>query len=239
MYLTAHRLRSVRLEEGINAFLYLHRDRPLPMRGPDEPDVDTIAQSEPGYPVAESIDVPPGGNSVLAYLDLAAPDDATESALRGAVAELRRRLPDERLPMLAVHGGSATRFGANLEFEGRIDESIALLDGLEAAALALLPQRNAAPAKVSGPYVVHGRPGSDGLRLFLPPATLQRLPAGPMRRSSIVVPSEVIRAAPFDAVADAARALLGVSEADLVREQGFEVVEPASDRLLLRWAPPR
>ena len=71
MYLTAHHVVSSRPDgrQGINAFLYLH--------GPVEWNQSELARvpvTNPGRLIDQSISVPPGGNSVRSYLDIAAPD---------------------------------------------------------------------------------------------------------------------------------------------------------------------
>ena len=245
MYLTAHHVQPKAGAPGINAFLSLHREQPLPLRGPDVPDIDYVSQFAGGYPVAEDRPVRPGGNTVTAYLDLVAPDAVSETELRSAVAALRARVgSSDRTPITVPANGVAARFGAVVPMDDRADERRMLLDRLEAAALALLPRRNSPPRPVSGPYVVWATAGAEGVRLWLPPVTLQRLPQSPARRARMLVPAEVLRDASgtaVDALGETAVALLGVGDADLAREGGVEIVDPQSAKTLVcyRGARPR
>ena len=75
MYLTAHRVRQIKGEKakvGINAFLHRHRESELPEDTRfDEVDiVDQIANNNTGKLVAESVDLVPGGSSVLSFIDI-------------------------------------------------------------------------------------------------------------------------------------------------------------------------
>jgi hypothetical protein len=217
------------------------------MRSAGVPDVDYVSQFAAGYPVAEDRPVRPGGNTVTAYLDLVAPDDADEADLRRAVAALRQRLGEEPTPVTVAVTGVAARFGAVVTLDGRPEAQQALLDRLEAAALALVPRRNAPPRPVRGPYVVWADASAEGVRLWLPPATLQRLPRSPARRARVLVPTDVLRDASstaFDALGETAVALLGLGDAELAREGGVEILDPQSAKTLVHYprqraGPPR
>lgn len=75
MYVTAHRVRSRSLVEGINAYLYVHGG--YLWQVPREPEVD------PGELASSILTVEAvGGNHVRSYLDIVAPDDVWWSELR-------------------------------------------------------------------------------------------------------------------------------------------------------------
>ncbi len=235
MYLTAQEVRPPNGPPGVNAFLNLHRELPMAVDARGEPDVFYISQFAGGYPVAEAVGVAPGGNTVTAYVDLAAADAASADDLRAAIAAVRGRIGTEVTPIEALVHGVSARFNAVVGMDGRVEDLRALLDRLEAAALALLPHRSDPPRDVSGPYVVWAAAGAEGVRLWLPPITLQRVPQSPARRAHVLVPTDVVRATPFDALGETAVALLGVNDADLAREGGVEIVDPQAKKTLLRY----
>lgn len=69
MYATAQRVRSER-STGINSLIYRHD----PSVGLDRWQPDQIVEQLPGKLVSARITMPPGGNAVLSYLDVIAPE---------------------------------------------------------------------------------------------------------------------------------------------------------------------
>lgn len=237
MYLTAHQGRSPLGQEGINAFLSLHHDQPLPLRASDEPDIDVVSRLSAGYAVAEDIQIRPGGNEVSAYLDLAAADSTPEPALREAVAKLKSRIGSGPLPITLSASGVTGRFGAVPRLEADSEVLGDLLDRLSASALALLARRHDPPRRVTGPYVVWGSCGPEGIRLWLPPATLLRLPQTPARRFHYLVSQEVLRSAgPLEILRHACVSILSVGEEELKRENGVEILDPRTGKTLVRYS---
>ena len=113
MYLTSHLVRSRDGEEGINAFLHMH--------GPDFPwpqEPAALPDTNPGRTVSRQTSVPPGGNSVRAYLDVVAPDDTPRAALEQALVALARDLGERRNPTVFNHEKVVIRFGVELGLEG-------------------------------------------------------------------------------------------------------------------------
>lgn len=80
MYLTAQHVRSRSGEDGVQAYLHLH-DLPA-ARFP--PDPLTVPQEHPGRMVRSHVGLRPGGNHVLSYLDIVAPDAAGGEAGAGS-----------------------------------------------------------------------------------------------------------------------------------------------------------
>jgi len=73
--LTAQRVRSPSGIEGINVFFYTHgADAAIDW---SRPDITEIAANRPGHRFGEAIEVAPGGNAVLSYMELAAADQTT------------------------------------------------------------------------------------------------------------------------------------------------------------------
>ena len=236
MYLTAQRVRSKAGQEGINAFLHQHRDQHLPLKGVDEPDIDQVSRLVAGYPVAASHDVPPGNNQVIAYLDLVAADTVPQAHLQAAVAHLHSRIGLEPLPISVGVCGVAARFGALPDDRQGAPDLHTWLESLRDAALALLTHRNDPPRQASGAYVVWASSGADGVRLWLPPATLARLPQPLARRMRVLVPHEVLQTDALDALQEVASFVLGLDEAQL-RQHGVEIVDPSSAKILARYWP--
>lgn len=74
MYLTSQRVSSPGSERsGINTLLYRH-EQPVPGVDWSQPDLVRIAEQFPGTLIAHATDVPPGGNLIHSYLDIAAAD---------------------------------------------------------------------------------------------------------------------------------------------------------------------
>jgi hypothetical protein len=227
MYVTAQKVRSRSGDVGINAYVYVHRDSCLPKDRHGAPDLDTIAQSVAGYLVAKRETVTPGGNHVLAYMDVAAPDKVPSPDLDRALAALRRRLETERAPASHSDSGIATRF-ANVEGYEALLDRLRLFDELRAEVVRVLRERREPDSRPSGPYVVHAGHSFEGLKLWLPHVTLERLPDPSVRRSRVVIPTEVLQVPgqPFDVLRETAKWLLGVKEADIEREGGIEILNP-------------
>ncbi len=235
MYLTAHKVRNPSAE-GINAFLHVHKDVPLPYRSPAVPDIDRVSQFAGGYEVAKDVDVRPGGNDVLAYLDLVAPDDVGDAALRAAVDSLSRRVSEgDPIPVTVIGDGVAARFGGTIDVAERAGEPSRVLRELTERCLRLLPHRFDPVPEPTGPYAIWVAAGAEGARLWLPPATLSRLPQSPSRRLRILIPHDVLAGGPpFDALRESALALLGLGEADVRSAGGVEFVDPRTARVLWR-----
>lgn len=93
-----------------------------------------------------------------------------------AAEELRARIGSAPLPITVNVAAVGARFGAVLALAEDLPVLQSVCDRLSRSALAMLPHRNDAPPKVTGPYVVWASYGPDGVRLWLPPATLRRIP---------------------------------------------------------------
>jgi hypothetical protein len=74
MYVAAQRVCSPGGALGINAFVFLHGEGEIAGVSWSCPDVDVIAEQHPGTLVVQRVEQPSGGNEVLSYLDVAAPD---------------------------------------------------------------------------------------------------------------------------------------------------------------------
>src|SRR5215470_18097229 len=85
MYLTAQRVRTRSGEEGVNTFLYLHRDALIPGMSWESPNIALIAEQHPGTVVVQRIERESGGNDVLSFLDVGAQDSLGVERLKAAI----------------------------------------------------------------------------------------------------------------------------------------------------------
>lgn len=83
MIATAHRVQNANGDVGINAYLHLHgAERPWPS------DPWTLPETDPGVIAMEVLKIPPGGNRVMSYLDVIAPDGANLDDIERVVGDL-------------------------------------------------------------------------------------------------------------------------------------------------------
>ncbi len=111
MYTTAHRVRSRDGQSGVNSFRYEHGDDEGGLINWDTPDVAAIADGYLGVLMVQSYDVPPGGNRVLAYLDVAAADGVEIQRVVRALDVLSNQVGREPSPIVVVLNGVGVRFG--------------------------------------------------------------------------------------------------------------------------------
>jgi hypothetical protein len=128
MYLTAHRVRTVDDHLGTNGAVYRGGDYDGSVES-----LRRIAEGEHGPRRHARADVVPGGNSVEAYLDVAAPDDASIEEVAGFLRDARSQLHGN--PYEHTSARYAMRFSCDLGLEGSAG---AVLDALIDAVLAML-----------------------------------------------------------------------------------------------------
>lgn len=135
MYLTSQHVENPDGEDGLNAFLYLHADQEFPEAVWANPDVVMIAEEAPGRLVKHVIEVQPGGNSVISYLDVVARNGTPYHRLESTLMHVRRQLL--RDPTQAVWSGQpiGVRFSLCRGLVGRESEEFS---GLMRAALGVL-----------------------------------------------------------------------------------------------------
>jgi len=107
MYLTAHRVMTPGRRVGVNAWLHRHATASWPRSLEDLLD---LIQTDPGEPVEQSLELPPGGNKVLAHLDILAPEGTALEVIREAIARLEA-LDPEGSPLAFLIGPMAVRMG--------------------------------------------------------------------------------------------------------------------------------
>lgn len=92
MYLTAHRVYQKRDNTGgINAFLHRHGGHGLPedLRE-DNRIVDQVANQNPGKLIAQSLDLAPGGNAVLSFVDIVGEEDIKKERIQYFLNQMER-----------------------------------------------------------------------------------------------------------------------------------------------------
>ena len=83
MYLAAQRVRSTG-RTGVNVFLYRHPPGSIAWADPGH-----VVEQMPGELVSSEIEVPPGGNEVLSFLDVVAAEEVSSDAVVDLVDQLR------------------------------------------------------------------------------------------------------------------------------------------------------
>jgi len=99
MYVTSQWVVASGGAEGVNAFYYRHGSLDwsgIPPEG--------IPQSNPGTLVNETVAVPPPGNRVRAYLDVAAPDGTPWPEVQQNLVAFVADIQSEQLPWEGIRG---------------------------------------------------------------------------------------------------------------------------------------
>ncbi len=109
MYLAAQRVEDKRKRRGLNAFAHRHDQRGWP------DDAASLPETDPGrlVPWASIVRVPPGGNRVVSYLDVLAPEDAGSREIKQVLDVLDRDLGERKNPTTFRLGRITVRFGAD------------------------------------------------------------------------------------------------------------------------------
>jgi hypothetical protein len=141
MYITAHRVRNAAGLEGVNSFAHLHNDNSWPV------DASKMPEENPGVLATQRIEVPPGGNTIISYLDVLAPDgwpwEQVDQALTGLWLELNLRESVQSPLLSAVPNPAVYKTGAvTLRFGVR--------PGLEGARAACCEELSASVRQIAG-----------------------------------------------------------------------------------------
>ena len=117
MYLTAHRVYQKKDNiGGINAFFHRHGDHGLPedMRE-DNRIVDQVANQNPGKLIAQSLDLVPGGNAVLSFVDIVGKEAIKKERIQYFLNQMERDIEhhfNERyVPITKFESDIAVKFG--------------------------------------------------------------------------------------------------------------------------------
>ena len=123
MYLTAHRIRRIKgnkAEVGINAFLHRHLENDLPknMRFDREETVDQIVHENIGKLVAESVDLVPGGSSVLSFIDIVGGEDLDKERIQEFLDLMEPDIKKIHYPITKTAPDMAIKFGIAYGLQG-------------------------------------------------------------------------------------------------------------------------
>ena len=143
MYITAHRVQNAAGLEGVNAFVHRHGDCSWPV------DASRMPEENPGVLAMQRIELPPGGNAVVSYLDVLAPDgwpwEQVDQALTGLWLELNLRESVQSPLLGAVPNPAVYKAGAvTLRFGVRL--------GLEAGRAACCEELSAYVRQIAGEF---------------------------------------------------------------------------------------
>ena len=146
------------------------------------------------------------------------------------------RIGSARLPITEKASGVVARVGATLELEEEPSELKALLEKMWKTAIDLLDRRADPPPPVKGRYVVWVLYGPNGIRMWLPASTRNRLPQSPARLAHVLLPSESLHSSPLlDLLRASAITLLGVTENRVQEAGGIEIVDPHTGKTFAQY----
>lgn len=111
MYATAHRVRTSQGAIGINAFLHEHGEAGQAINW-STASISRITDHDPGALVAQTTEIAPGGNAVLSFLDVVAPDGTSPGQVQAALQLQMGALLSGVLPTEARIQNITLRFGA-------------------------------------------------------------------------------------------------------------------------------
>ena len=120
MYLTAHRAQEPKSRTtAIHVFVHLHDSDEL-FSGSigDRGLLQRVTEAEPGRLVDRELTFRVGGNAVLSFLDVIAPDNTPRSQLHGAMASFRDRVGPGPSPDYERYGSVLVSFGAVFGLQG-------------------------------------------------------------------------------------------------------------------------
>ena len=127
MYLTAHRVRRIRgetVEVGIDAFLHCHEEHELPEDMQDNKNIiDQITYENPGKLIAESVDLVPGGNAVLSFVDIVGKENLDQKYIQGFLDQKERDIEhhfqEKHVPFTDSNQDIAVQFGVSYGLRGQ------------------------------------------------------------------------------------------------------------------------
>ena len=178
MYLSAHRVRRTKgktAKVGINAFLHRHRESDLSKdtRFDEAEIVDQIANNNTGKLVAESVDLVPGGNSVLSFVDIVGREDLDRERIQKFIDQMEPETKGIHHSITKTEPDMAIKFGIAYGLQGyETREYRALAE----RALRLFESPEPPKWRSENPWIVIECARSDCQQTFsLSPATAKKL----------------------------------------------------------------
>lgn len=232
MYLTAHHVKARDGSAGINAYFSRHSQADERQIDWNHLDIARVADEIGGETVAQSIELQPGGNSVLSYLDVVAPERTDPGFIADSLLVFEHYVKDDRFPTVMVTPRIGLRFGiiiglqrlAVAEFR-RLRAHVLLLLGITSQSKV----RHLAPF-ASGPIRVVVTREGDGEVYELTRDSAKRLAAvrpefSPVRIRISDDNRDDFRALVGDLYPHVVTGLTGLSGAQLGQLGGVEVVQ--------------
>lgn len=123
MYLTAHRLQRIKgtkVDVGINAFLYQHEagDLPEDTRFDAEGIIEQITQQNLGKLIAESVDLVPGGNRGISFVDIVGRESLTKERIREFLDQMEPAIEGLYRPVTKSAPDIAVKFAIPFGLQG-------------------------------------------------------------------------------------------------------------------------
>ena len=174
MYVAAQRVRSASAV-AINVFIYQHAPARVPMRSDGAVDVERVAEEFQGQLVGSKTPVPPGGNAVLSYLDVAALDGTPPDTFESLSFPRAAQPAPAGIPRVWTQNGMGVRFGAQfyiVDYSRAADEFEQLR---RAIVEALRSPTQVRRANTVAPITIEVTRQEDGLLFRLKAESRQRL----------------------------------------------------------------
>ena len=178
MYLTAHRVRQIKGDKakvGINAFLHRHRESDLPKdtRFDEAKIVDQIANNNTGKLVAESVNLVPGGNSVLSFVDIVGRENLDRERIQEFIDQMEPETKGIHHPITKTAPDMAIKFGIAYGLQGQETREYR---ALAERAMRLFESPEPPKWRSENPWIEVYFDSSDRKQTFsLAPATTERL----------------------------------------------------------------
>ena len=237
MYLTAQRVRVTRGGQGgINAFVFRHGSVGANVNW-EAPDFDELITRNPGDLVARSTQVRPGGNHVLSFLDVLAPDAVTGHELGEAFQDMSITMPLEARRWQSRSERVSARFIAEMSNQPPMREFIELSNRL-IQVFQTRPPEQPSPS----PLVIRCVTTKDSTTLALDESSRRRLlgEGGPKWVPGSLTLDHAVQSDLADAhpnyVRDIVLVLTGLDDDALARIGGARVVGPNGTEWFV-WPP--
>ena len=118
MYLTAQRILRIKDKKGgVNAFLYQHGKHDLPPNAQFS-NVDWITNQYPGKLIAESVDLVPGGNAVLSFVDIVGKEGLDQEYIQHFLDQMECSVKNIHTPITKSAPDLAVKFGITVGLHG-------------------------------------------------------------------------------------------------------------------------
>ena len=238
MYLTAQRLTTLSGEMGINVLLHRHGGRDIPGMSWEKPDVEFVAEKVPGTVVAQNLEIPPGKNHVMSYLDVVASDSVEAPHISDVLDQAERLLEHQAPPLVRCLEGVGVRFSLEPGLEGYEDEEF---KALKHASLQLLRSPIDQSWQACRPLTINVRVSDQEVRFALDSESttrvLERHPTA-LPPKSITIEHEMRRdfeRAHGDVIPHMILALTGLRLEDVIELGGVRLKEVPEGRIIREW----